>query len=108
MGYVATIVVNVDALDLIKEDKDFGKKVYNAVSGLGIRGEGNIHVGGFISAAQAIEKHHSSYAVPVMVGGYQDKVVADIAIDFKVGEDTELEVLRQLAEKHNFSLRKKI
>ena len=107
MGYVATIVVNVDALHLIKDDKDFGKNVYHAVNSLGIRGEGNISVGGFCSAAKAIEKHHSSYAVLVQVGGHQDKHITCVGADYSFRENTEIELLRQLAVKHGFSLRKK-
>lgn len=105
MGYVATIVVNVDALHLIKEDPKFGEKVYYAVQSVDDK-EKNILVGGY-SAATAIEKHHSSYAVPVLVGGHQDKKITCIGVDYTVGADTELEVLRQLAVKHGFSLRKK-
>lgn len=108
MGYVATLVINMDALHLIKDDKEFGKNVYYAVTSLDIRGEGGrVTVGGFYSAAQAIEKHHSSQAVPVLVGGAQDKVISGVAVDFTLQDKTELEVLKQLTEKHGFSLRKK-
>jgi hypothetical protein len=105
MGYVATLVINCDALHLIKEDKDFGDKVYHAVNSLDT--ENNICVGGFISAATAIEIHHSSYAVPVLVGGHIDKKITCVGVNYNAGENTELEVLKQLAVKHGFSLRKK-
>ena len=107
MGYVATLVINMDALHLIKDDKEFGKSVYYAVSSLDTREGGRVTVGGFHSAAQAIERHHSSQAVTVLVGGHQDKAISGVAVDFTLQENTELEVLKQLAEKHGFSLRKK-
>ena len=107
MGYVATIVVNVDALHLIKDDKDFGKNVYHAVTPLYTRGPNNVSVGGFCSAARVIEQHNSDYAVPVMVGGHGDNVVSGVNVNYSFRENTELEMLKQLAVKHGFSLRKK-
>jgi len=109
MGYVATVVVNVDALHMIKEDKDFGKKVHDAVLSVGnSRNNDNIPSGGHTSAATVIEKHHSSHAVPVLVGGYRDCVVGNVSVDYTKGADTELEVLKQLAAKHGYSLRKNV
>ena len=106
MGYVATIVVNVDALHLVKEDPKFGEKVYYAVQSVDDK-EKNIKVGCYFSAATAIEKHDSSYTVPVLVGGYNDCVLGNISVGYTAGENTELEVLKQIAVKHGFSLRKK-
>ena len=106
MGYVATIVVNVDALHLIKDDAKFGEKAYYAVQSMDGE-EKNIEVGGYRSAATVIEKHHSSYAVLVQVGGHQDKYITCVGADYTFRENTEIELLRQLAVKHGFSLRKK-
>ena len=81
MGYNTTVVIMNDALGDIKEDKDFGKRLYDAVlmvqRGMPVdvaaHGKHGIH----INAATVIETHHADMDVLVSVGGNAGKVVDD-------------------------------
>jgi hypothetical protein len=105
MGWNTTVVLLNDALHHIKQDKGFGEKLADGVSRLFV---GTKHVdvsaGGFISAASIIETHHADGIVPVLVGNNQG-LKLDVVLHAE--KDHELELLRVLAEKHGFLLRRK-
>jgi hypothetical protein len=70
MGYNTTLIILNDALHEIKDDKDFGAKVYHAA----IRVSGNlkpidISSGHFANAATVIEMHHADEIKLLAVGG---------------------------------------
>ncbi|MBT8440222.1 MAG: hypothetical protein KJO91_10885 [Gammaproteobacteria bacterium] len=117
MGHLATIVINIDALDQIKTDKTFGKKVSDAVMNLSVApyiakqnnepfNGVNISSGHYCSAATAIESHHADVQNLVLVGG------ASWAEDLgpvwlnRPDEPKLLQLARALAEEHGYHLRK--
>lgn len=69
MGYNSTLVIMNDALHEIRDDKDFGKKVYDAVLTV-TRGKSvDIAIGGFCNVATVIETHHADSIKLIAVGG---------------------------------------
>lgn len=104
MGYIATLVINMDALREIGEDKDFGRKVHDAIL---VNNEVDISCGPYISAATAVESHHASCGIPLIVGGYNwFHKVKDVIVP-EGSADAEMALLKSLAAKHGFGLRKK-
>lgn len=68
MGFVSALVINNDLLHCIKEDKDFGDKVHEAVLTLSRHGESAIF-SGMGCTATAVMCHHASQAKVLIVGG---------------------------------------
>src|SRR5439155_25660805 len=68
MGFNTTVVVLNDALHHIRDDKDFGMKLYNAVTMIG-RGWQDVSAGSHCNAARVIETHHADCMHAVLVGG---------------------------------------
>lgn len=107
MGFVSTLIINNDLLSDIKDDKDFGNKVYHAVLSLtGRNKEIPIH-SGCGNAATAVDCHHSSYGIPIIVGGRSFFSKIDNVYVPEGSKDQEMDLLKGLAEKHGMSLRKK-
>jgi hypothetical protein len=86
MGYNATLVVMVDALDAIKNDPEFGKKLADAIQHVAAYqhsdhfryGQGDVAAhsknGGIhTNAATVIEVHHADHDIFVRVGGNMGK-----------------------------------
>lgn len=79
MGFNTTVVVLNDALSQIRDDPDFGKRLYLAILEVqrgkpvhvAAHGERSIHC----NAAQVIETHHADHDVLVRVGGNRGEVV---------------------------------
>lgn len=79
MGFNTTVVVMNDALDAIRDDPGFGRRLYDAVLKLqhgktvnvAARGLHRIHC----NAATVIETHHADYFVTVKVGGNYGEVL---------------------------------
>lgn len=69
MGYNTTMVILNDALHLIREDKEFGKKVYDAALVVTNRGRQDISSGNHCNAATVIESHHADHMKLIAVGG---------------------------------------
>ena len=81
MGYNTTVVVINDALGLIADDPDFGRRLSEAVRELGM-GNGPVDIaahgksGGIhVNAATVIETHHADYDVFIRVGKNRGEVV---------------------------------
>ncbi len=80
MGYNTTVVIMNDALENIKNDKEFGAKLVAAINHLQIDNKpidvsatsGNITN---VNAATVIESHHADDIVVVSVGGNYGKVL---------------------------------
>lgn len=74
MGYNATVVVVVDALDQIEKDPEFGKKLAAAVRNIDLLqmhglNRADIAAGNHSNAASVVEKHHADQTALVSVGG---------------------------------------
>lgn len=111
MGYNSTVVVMNDALHAIAEDKEFGKKLSDAVlrvSGHGsrplqFRSDADVSAMSHVNAATVIETHHADGMNLIAVGG-------NAGYDFgHMGgyRAVEEELLRNWAHKLGYDLRKK-
>ena len=70
MGYNSTLLILNDALHQIANDKEFGRKVADAISHLSVdRKPVDISSGGHCNAATAIETHHADSIKLIAVGG---------------------------------------
>lgn len=71
MGYNATVVVLLDRLDEIERDKDFGKKLCDAIRHRGAYGEkkGYDPASEATGQTQVIEVHHADHQMVIAVGG---------------------------------------
>jgi hypothetical protein len=105
MGYNSTLIVLNDALHQISEDKDFGKKVADAISHLQVsHGEQvGIHSGGHCNAATAVESHHADGIKLIAIGG---NCAQDLGY---VGgyRSSPLDMLESLADSLGYSVVKK-
>lgn len=74
MGYNATVVVIVDALDQIRNDPKFGQKLAEAVSSKAANPRADdrmfdVTAGSHCNAAHVVEVHHADNTALVSVGG---------------------------------------
>ena len=106
MGYNTTVIVLNDALHEIREDKDFGRKLYDAILSLSVRNAKDVSAGCYINAARVIETHHASGNAIVAVGGNCASVIGHVGGTHHKPEDKE-KILRELASQLGYSLRKK-
>jgi len=114
MGWNTTVIVLNDALGNIAEDPDFGKKLADAVQQapmnrgkrIGVSAHskrGGIH----IDAASVIESHHADGTAVVAVGGNCATVLGEVYTRSHHKPEDKIELLRALAEREGYSLRKK-
>jgi hypothetical protein len=96
MGYNSTIVIVNDAIDMIANDKDFGKSVANAIRSMSMTQGQRVDIasGNHCNAAHLVEIHHADESVVVVVGGNLGVKRAHV-YGWKHNED---EVQRQLIE----------
>lgn len=104
MGFNSTVVVMNDALDSIANDKEFGKKLSDAILGLGVPGGyADVSAMSHVNAATVIETHHADFMVVVGVGG-------NMGVQLGPGggyRATNEDMLRTLADSMGFDLRRK-
>lgn len=71
MGFQSTVLIRNDCLDAIKDDKDFGEKIHDAIT----QGWGHLPVsissGHCGNVAELIESHHADGQVVLIAGGNQ-------------------------------------
>ena len=105
MGYNTTVVVLNDALHHIRDDKNFGQKLYDAISMLSLEtGKPQyVSAGCHCNAAAAIEQHHASGQAVVAIGGNTGTVLGHAFCD----QDQKLAIIKQLAESMGYTLRKR-
>lgn len=108
MGFNTSVVVLNDCLSSIAEDKDLGKRLADAASRIIMRnGPIDVRAGNCMQALQVIETHHADQLVPILVGGNYGYEL-DTCIHWSTEkEEMELTLLKRLADKHGFHLRKK-
>jgi len=107
MGYNSVIVVMNDALHNIASDKEFGNKLSDAVSYHWVK---NTHVDvsakGFANAATVLGTDHSDVLVPYLIGGNSGSRIEEVYLSWN-DDSKEEKLLKLLAEKLGYSLRKK-
>ena len=104
MGYITTVVINNDALHLIEEDSDFGKRLAAAACEAPLGGPVSLIARGeraISTAGEVVETHHSSQAEFVMAQHGGGRRFRDIP------EEERLTWLRFWAGEMGYSLRKK-
>lgn len=117
MGHNTSVIVLNDAVHLIREDKEFGKKLADAIGELQLPakmrrhgGEWGVDVssGGHTNAATAIETHHADYDTLILFGGNTGTILSNcIRPHGKEGDSLDVAYLRELADQMGFTLRKK-
>lgn len=104
MGFNSTLLILNDALHDIRDDKDFGKKVHDAITQIVTYGEMvDIHSGSHVNAASVIETHHADSLKVIAVGGNTAKILG-YGGNYRF---TEEQILMTLAERLGYSLKKK-
>lgn len=108
MGYNTVMMVLNDALHLIKEDKEFGRKIYDATyeAASGFK-RVDISSHGYCNVATVISCQHADIAQVVVVGGNYGTNIGNFWTRTYHTPEGELELIRELAEKHGYALRKK-
>jgi hypothetical protein len=110
MGFDATIIVNMDAVDQIGKDPEFGKKVYDACCKIaGSRDPVSINSGGYYSAATVIECHHANWH-QVIITGLHGGVICGAGTNWQQNEtedDVKLRALKALADELGYRVSKK-
>ena len=118
MGFNTSVVVLNDALQYIKDDPEFGKKLAEAIGKLSLppehRGERggswgvDVSAGMHANAATAIESHHADYESIIAFGGNMGRILSPAIRPYgKEGDSVEVKYLRELADQLGFTLRKK-
>jgi hypothetical protein len=100
MGYNTTLIILNDSLHEIANDKNFGRKVAEAIT---TRERKDIHSGCHCNAATVIETHHADSVKLIAVGGNCGKDLGYVG-DYR---STTEEMLRTLAESMGFRVSKK-
>jgi hypothetical protein len=111
VGFNTTMIVLNDALHAIENDKDFGKKVAQAIRDLNLRpddGRGiDISSGNNANAATVVEQHHADYSVLCAVGGNCVTVLGSVLAFRHNTEPVQYQLLKMLADKLGYILRDK-
>ena len=103
MGFNTTMIIMNDALHEIEQDKEFGKKVYDAsISALRL-GPTNIRSGMHSNAATIIETHHADLVKIIAIGGNYGQDLGFVGS----WSDSPEDYLRRLADLLGFDIRKK-
>jgi len=107
MGYNTTVVVLNDALSAIMRDPAFGENLAKACAQpmlLGTKTMIEVPALNHVNAAHVIETHHADQLVPVLIGGNMGTPISGLHLGYR---DTEVAMLKSLAEKHGYNLRPK-
>lgn len=102
MGFNTTVVVLNDALHEIKNDPDFGRKLYDAVLCVQ-RGPQDVSAGNHCNAVSVIESHHADGFHLIAVGGNYGLDLGYVG-SWQADPD---QMLRALADRRGYRLVKK-
>lgn len=100
MGFNTTVVVLNDAVDSIRNDKDFGRKLADAITHRAVTSKPiDVSAGNHVNAALVVESHHADELKAILVGGNYGEDLGYIGRwDLKVEEpEDKKEVLRSVA-----------
>jgi hypothetical protein len=104
MGFISTLTVNNDFVHDLPKVGNLGKQIYEAVCRLS--SEKPVHLNQL--GITAVESHHADYAQPLLIGGWREStIITGVSIPHHHGEESELKLLEQLAEKHGYNIYKK-
>lgn len=106
MGYNSVLLVLNDTLHEIKNDKEFGRKVNDAVLQLGRGKQVDIPSGCCANAATAISCEHADVTQVIAVGGNYASPLGMLWGSHHTPE-SKLNLLRNLADEFGYTLRKK-
>jgi hypothetical protein len=104
MGFNSTVLILNDRLHEIAEDPEFGKRISDGITSLNYDPQKEYITG----QTSVIETHHADNTAVIAVGGNHATVLG-----YTYGtlshhkEEDQIEILKQLAEKYGYSLRKK-
>ena len=105
MGFNTTVIVMNDMLSTIEKDEMFGPKLADAVRTSVI--ERPVYVDRATQAAVVVATHSSHAMLPVLVGR-NTGIPSSGVVDWNATtEEMELELLKKLALKHGYSLRRR-
>ena len=108
MGYNATMIIMSDALEDIRKDTQFGKKVSDAVSKLERFGKPvDISSGVNVNAASVIEEHHANNTRLIAVGGNYATVLSESYMYTHHKKEFQIEILKDFADKMGYDIVKK-
>lgn len=103
MGFNTSMIILNDALHYIKDDKDFGAKVYEAARNVySERKPQEVH-SGLVNAATVIETHHADTNTIVAFGGNRGLFLGHAGFSNATPE----EMLKDLANQMGFRLVRK-
>lgn len=102
MGFNTTVVVLNDCLTDIEKDKDFGKKLVNAISHASLgehadRYRLDVSAGPSYNAATVIESHHADNTTLVSIGGNCGTKLIETYGWCHNENETQIRLLEQLA-----------
>lgn len=98
MGWNTSVLIYNDQLSSV-EDPEFGKRLASAIRQMGGAPTKSIDIVGGI----VIESHHADHCVPILVGGNNAWLIEKCFVRWSAA-DSEMQLLRALAEKHGFDL----
>jgi hypothetical protein len=107
MGWNSTVVFMNDCIHALKEDPEIGEKIEQGILALSVR-KGSIDVPfkGYSGYIRVIETHHADTMVPILVGSNDGSVIEGASFIWS-DPDPEMQLLRKLAEKKGYTLRRK-
>lgn len=104
MGWNTSMIILNDAVHTIGQDKDFGKKVYDAVLACN---SDNRNIDISAGAATVIETHHADVSVMLAVGGNNASVLCSVD-DWRHGTTlTQVKLLQELADRLGYVIARK-
>jgi hypothetical protein len=108
MGWNTSMIILNDAVHAIGQDKDFGKKVHDAVLACSNSNRNiDISSGGNVNAATVIETHHADSSVLLAVGGNNASVLCSVS-DWRHGTAlTQVKLLQELADRLGYRITRK-
>jgi hypothetical protein len=106
LGWNATLLILTDALHQIKEDKEFGKKVHDAVLHFGLKNEPvDINCNGHCNAATVIDHHHADTSSLIAIGGNYGTVILQYCGGYSHHTDqAKLNILEEFARQMGYKI----
>lgn len=105
MGYNTSVIILNDALDAIENDKEFGKKIAQAIQNN--RFPEDISSGCNANAASVIETHHADFSVLLACGGNCMSELGSVYNFRHNTEECQVQLLQMLADQLGYKITKK-